>query len=92
MSYHKLIIWGIKDLGEIYLFFVGPDPKNETLDLKIELSGPKNKNISNQKLGLAYFFICPDPKNEALDLTIEVSGPKNKHISNQKLGLIVRGW
>ena len=31
------------------IFFIGPDPKNEALDLNIEVSGPKNKNISNQK-------------------------------------------
>ena len=31
------------------IFFIGPDPKNEALDLKIEVSGPKNKNMSNQK-------------------------------------------
>ena len=35
-------IWGIRDLGEIY-FFIGPDPKNEALNIKIEVSGPNVK-------------------------------------------------
>ena len=48
----KLSSWEIEDLGEICLFVIGPDPKNDALDLKMEVSGPKNKNISNQKLGL----------------------------------------
>ena len=34
------------------ILFIDPDPKNDALDPTIEVSGPKNKNISNQKLGL----------------------------------------
>ena len=43
MSSQKLIIWGIKDLGEIYFCFIGPEPKNEALNPKSEVSGPKKK-------------------------------------------------
>ena len=45
MRSQKLRIWGIKDLGEIYLFVIDPDPKNGALDPKIEVSGLKNLNI-----------------------------------------------
>ena len=41
------------------IFFIGPDPKNEALDPEIEVSGPKNKNISNQKLGLSPHSLPP---------------------------------
>ena len=45
--------WTEKILSSKSIFFYDPDPKNEALDPKIEVSGPKIKNISNQKLGLA---------------------------------------
>ena len=52
MASQKLSIEQKKSYRQNLSFFIGPDPKNEALDPKIEVSGPKNKNISNQKLGL----------------------------------------
>ena len=52
MASQKLSIEQKKSYRQNLSLFIDPDPKNEALDPQIEVSGPKNKNISNQKLGL----------------------------------------
>ena len=47
-------VYGIRGVLQLFMFFnysIG-DPNNEALGPKIEVSDPKNKNISNQIMGL----------------------------------------